>query len=743
MMSHHERTSAARRGLLLAAVLLSAVVLPVPVRAEDKKPDSSLGLIPADAAFYSTMLRNREQVEAVSNSKTWARITKLPYYQLGMTLLKQQYEQNENFAPIRQWIAQEENRDLIELLTEAVSTEIFCYGAGNWVDFVDLFQQMYYSSSFAPLTQLIRDPQLKDQKAMQYAQARELLRVLARNPNKIRTPDLVVGFKIKDAKKAEGQIKRLETLLEAVVGLAPVLQGRIKRAMVGDSSFLTLSFDGEMVPWDEIEWKDIEEAAGEFEGVRKNLKKLKLTISLGVRNDFLLFSVGSTTDGVARLGGEGQSLTSLSELKPLMRTAGKRLTGISYSSKAMAAQSQMKGETIDKLATMAGHALDAAGVAEDRRKAILKDVSALSADLKKNLTEPGASLNFTYLTQRGYEGYEYRYGEFPDRDSSQRLTLLDHVGGDPILAAVGRSKGTLQRYQALSKWIKITYGHVEPLVLEKVGEKEKEKYEEVSKLIFPLLKRWDEINATMLLPSLADEQAGFVLDAKWKSKQWHPALPTGGRELPMPELAMLVGVSDRALLEKAMKSYGKLIDDALVQVKEHAPPDAQPPFTKLPEPEVKEVTAGKLYLWRLPQEAQLDPRVALTGGLSNKVGIIALSAEHAERLLTAKPLKVQGGPLAESKRPLTGASYFNWPGFIDALSPWVMFAIDQAHLEKILPGSEDKKDDTDAQKKQREEIVRHVRAVLDALKAIRVSTSASYIENGALITHSEVVIRDE
>ncbi len=741
-MTHHARRSAWGESLLLAAALLSPVALPQSARAEDKKPDSSLGLIPADASFYSAMLRNREQVDAIANSKTWARITKLPYYQMGMALLKQQYE-SDNLAQFRQWIDQEENRDLVQMLTDAVSTEIFCYGGGNLVDFLDVFQQATNAMQFGQLTQLIRDPQVKDQKALQYAPIREMLRVLARNLSKVKMPDLVIGFKIKNAKKAEEQIKRLETLLEAVAGFQPMLQGKYKRVKVGNSSFLTLSFDGEMVPWDEIDWKDIEEAAGEFEGVRKHLKKLKLTISLGVRHDFLLFSLGSATDGVAQLGGDGPRLISRPELKPLVQAAGKRLTGISYTSKALAAQSQMRGEDIDKLATMAGHALEAAGIPDDRRKPILKDVSGLASDLKNKMTAPGASLSFSYLTERGYEGYDYQYGEFPDRDSSQKLTLLDHVGGDPILAVVGRSKGTLQRYQAVSKWVKIAYGHAEPIVLEKIGEQAKQKYEEISKLILPLLKRWDEITAKMLLPSLTDEQAGFVLDAKWKSKQWHPALPTGGKELPMPELAFLVGVSDRALLEKAMKSYGKLVDDALALVKEHAPPDAQPPFTKIPEPEVKEVTGGKLYLWHLPEETKLDRRVALTLGLTEKVGLFALSAEHAERLLASKPLKVEGGPLADTKRPLAGASYFNWPGFIDAVSPWVLFAVDQAHLEKVLPGGEDKKDDADAQKKQREEIFRHVRTVLDALKAIRLSTSATYLENGALITHSEVVIRDE
>lgn len=742
-MSHHERASAVRKCLLLAAALLPAFALPDSACAEDKKTDTSLDLIPANAAFYGSMQRNREQLDAIAKSKTWTRITQLPFYQMGLSMLKQQYEQSDEFAAFRQWIAQEENRDLVDMLRDAVSTDLFCYAGGNWVDFADLMSQISNGSSFGQLTQVLKDPQLKDQKGLTYASIRGILRALARNPNKIKFPDLVVGFKIKDANKAEAQIKRLESLAEALAALQPIMQGRIKREKIGDNSFLTVSLDGDMVPWDQIDWQDIEEAAGEFEGVRKNLKKLKLTISLGVRHSYLLFALGSGTDGVAQFGSGGPRLTNRPELKPLLAAAGKRFTGISYGSKALAVQSSSKAEDIDNLVTVAGHALDAAGIPEQRRKAILKDVSALADDLKKNLTPPGASLSFSYLTSRGLEGYDYQYGEFPDRDSSQTLSLLDHVGGNPILAVAGRSKGTLPRYQMLSKWLKILYGHAEPLILERLGETEKKKYEELAKLILPLLKRLDSITGSMLLPSLADEQAGFVLDAKWKSKQWHPALPVGGKELPMPELAFLVGVSDRALLEKAMKSYGKLIEDALTLAKENAPPDSQPPFTKLPQPQVKTVTNGTLYLWHLPQQWAIDRRVIPTAGLSEKVGLIALSAEHAERLLATTPLKLEGGPLADRKRPLAGASYFNWPGLIDALSPWLMFALEQAHLEQALTGGADKKDDAEAQKKQKQEIVRHVRAVLSALKAIRLATSATYIQEGALITHSEVVIRDE
>jgi hypothetical protein len=733
-MLYHDRSRApGRPGPVLTAALLLGI-LSAPGRAADQKIDSSLGLIPADAAYYSATLRNREQLDAVAKSKAWAKITQLPAYQMASALLRQQYsDPNGKLAPFREWVEQEENRDLVQLLADAFSDEIFCYGAANWVGFVELYTQLNRAQQFGPLMQLLKDP--NDQKAINMAQVRGMLRVLARNPDKIKVPDFVLGFKIKDAKKAEAQIKRLEALLGFVVMQQPILQGRLQRVKIGGGSFLSLSLDGEMVPWDQVPWKDVEEAAGEFDGVVKNLKTMKLTINLGVRDQFLLFSIGSSTDGLKRLGGEGGRLTARAELKPLVAAADKRLTGISYASKALRAKAQLSQEDIDSLAVVAGHALDAAGIPADKRKAIMKDVASLAADLKKNLPDPGASLSFSFLSERGYEGFDYQYGRFPELDGSKPLTLLEHVGGEPILAVVGRSKGTLEQYRAFSKWIKVAFGHAEPLIVEKLDKDQKEKYEQVSKAVLPLLRRLDEVTGKMLLPALEDGQAGFVLDARWKSKRWQGDMPEADKPLPMLELAVVVGVSDAELLEKAMKSYRKIVQDAIAKAKELAPPGEVPPI-QVPEAQVKMAKSGKLYFYPLPAEWKVDPQVAPTAGLSERVGVLALSTGHVERLLARTPLKIEGGPLADTKRPLAGASYFNWPVFVDALTPWVMFGLEQAHIERVLPGGGD-------EKQAQEAVFKQVRTVLEVLKVFRVSTGATSVEDGVLITHTETVVRDE
>jgi hypothetical protein len=727
---HRERQQGSVRGwLVLAGVLLLGIEAAAPTRAADNKPDTSLALIPADAAGYSALLRNREQVDAVARSKAWGRIKELPAFQMAWQLVQAQYnEPDGKLADLRQVLEQQDNRDLLDVLGEAVAQEVFFYSGANWVDFSQLLMQMNRAQQFGPLMELLKNP---DQQPDPLAGVRSLLRVLAANPDKIKVPDYVIGFKIASTKKAEAQLKRLEALLNILAMQLPLLQDRVKRVQIGGGDFLTLHLDGAMVPWDQIPFNNVAEAAGEFDGIPKRLQALKLTISLGVRDGYLLLAFGSSTDVLAHLGGKGKRLVDRPELKPLLQAAGRRLTSVAYASKALLSRTELNREDIDSLTVLVRHALEAADLPPDKRKAIEKDVAGLLTDLKNNIPILGASLEFSYLTERGVESHAYRHGEFPGLDGSKPLTLLQHVGGDPILAVVGRSQGTLEGYKTFSKWVRVTYGHVEPIVRDKMDKGAREKYEQISKAFLPLLKRLDEITATLLLPALADGQAGFVLDARWKSKQWHQAMPPTEKALPMLELAILVGVSDADLLQKAVQDYRKLINDTIAKVRELTPGDA--PDVTLPKPETKTIPAAtegekpsKLSVYRLPKEWGLDPQVAVTAGLLPTVGVLALSPGHAERLLASKPLKIDGGPLANAKRPLTGAAYFSWPAFVDAVTPWILFGLEQAQLEKNVPVLDRKQ----------------IGTLLDALKVFHVSTSTTAVEDGVLVTHSETVIRD-
>jgi hypothetical protein len=349
----------------------------------------------------------------------------------------------------------------------------------------------------------------------------------------------------------------------------------------------------------------------------------------------------------------------------------------------------------------------------------------------------GAEVSFAYLTGRGTESFLYDYTKDLELDGSKPLTLLNHLGGNPILAAVARQKTSPEAYKTLVKGMKTLYGHAEDVLLGKLEKEQREVYEKVSKEVFPLLKRLDEVTGTMFLPALADGQIGFLLDGKWKSKQWQKDLPPLPNAMPLPELAIVLGVSDADLLRKAMSAYRKLVNDAIAKARELIPRADIPDF-QVPEPETREGKGGDLYSYPLPPQWGVDPQVVPTAGLSKKVAVLTLSHAGAERVLESKPLAVKGGPLADLDKPRAAAAYLDWPALVDLLAPWAETALMMVPAQQLAPGAPDE----ESAKKAQMAILGQVRTVIRVLKVIRGSTSSTAFEGGAWVTHGETIIRD-
>jgi hypothetical protein len=712
------------------AALAAVLALVAPVRAEGVDSVSAAHkVLPADTAFFATMLRNREQVELIAKSKAWAELMNLPAVKFARKTLEEKLANPDpQTAMVLEQLKQPENKELIELLGDAVSDEIFIYGGSGWVDFIQLFQIVSNSVRFGPALAAL-NPENRGKNANEL-QARTALKSLAANINLIRLPDLVIGFRVKDSKKAEAQIKRLEDLINMVIGSAPPpVRDGFKRAKVGDSSMLNLTLDGTLVPWDEIPIKDYEEKEGEYDALLKKLKGLKLSISLGVHQGYIVLAVGQSVEQLAAIGGKGQRLGQLPEFKPLAKFADKPITSIGYVSKALKASTTATAADYRAMGTSLGNLLKAAELPADVTAKLRKDIDSLAASMAKDLPEPGASLSFSFLTPNGSEGYGYEFGTFPNgMDGSKPLTLTEHVGGDPIFWIVGRMKADPEAYRNFAKGIPPIFAHAEEALFAKIGDDEKEHYQKVKKAVLPLIKRLDEIVGTLLLPALQDGQFGFVLDAKWKSAHWQAMLPATPQALPLPEIGFAIGISDEEKFLKAMKALHALINDSLAVASELG--NGQIPDLKMPEPTVELGKTSRLAYYPIPAEWGLDPQVVPTAGVSKNVVALTLSRAHTDRLLKATPVKYETGPLANLKdKPLASASAFSWTALVDAATPWIEFGVSAANLPPVPPGPDG-------------DVLKQVRTVLKVLKVFRGTTSATYYEDGMMVTHSESVIRD-
>ena len=521
---------------------------------------------------------------------------------------------------------------------------------------------------------------------------------------------------------------RLEKHVMPLVEQVPELKGRLKRTKIGAGDFLTLSLDGTMVPWHEIPIKEIEEEPGEFDEVFKKLKAMKLTVSLGVSGKYALFGIGETTQHLAKFAPGNDRLTGRAEFKPLARFADRRITSLNYVSKDLQVQLALTDKDVNEMVEFAKAMLPQAELTEEQQARVSKDLEEFARDVRHYLPKPGASLSFAFLTEQGQESYGYDWGESNTRDASKPLTLLNHVGGTPLMAAVNRAKYSPSDYQLVVKWIRIFHRHFEEFVVPKMEPDQQASYDKFMKGAVPLFKRLDETTSKYLLPALADGQTGIVVDGKLTSQQWVTMLPPTETALPMLEVALVLGVSDAAKLRQAAGEYWDVAKKMLVVIREAGGEDV--PEVELPDPEVKKGKGGELFSFPLPLMIPLDKKLTPTAGLSDKVAVLTLSNEHAERLLTSTVLKIDGGVLTDTNRKLAGATIVDWAATVDAVTPWVDMAVRMAPplADPVIGDSKD--------------LPAQVHTVLDVLKVLRNYTSATYQEDGAWVTHGMTVIQD-
>ena len=288
----------------------------------------------------------------------------------------------------------------------------------------------------------------------------------------------------------------------------------------------------------------------------------------------------------------------------------------------------------------------------------------------------------------------------------------------------GRSKQDPQAWPRLVRWAKVAYGYFEELGVPVMKPEDKKNFEDFMKIALPLLKRFDEVTSKMFLPSLEDGQCAFVVDAKLSSKQWQNSLPTSATPIVAPEPALVIGVSDAAKLQKAMGEYRTMLNDWIKAAQETFPKTR---VIEIPAPQTQKIKGGTMFYYPLPEAWGLDKQLLPNAALADKVAVLALSQEHSERLLTPTPLKVDGGPLADLKRPLAGATYVNCAGLVDLVAGW-------AGAAAPLAPAKDQEKVT--------EVLAQVRTVVEVLKVFRSYSSATYFEGDALVTHSELVITD-
>ena len=248
----------------------------------------------------------------------------------------------------------------------------------------------------------------------------------------------------------------LKEMLPALLADQEELAKKIEWKKIGGGQFLTMQATGAEIPWDELEFEEVEESAREMlEKIKPIMEKKTVAVALGVKGDYMLLSIGDSNEHLSKLG-EGKLLIDRPELARLREHAKQKVVSTSYASQQLAKSSYNLKQYVGDLAVLFDAMLYSPDFELDDmiRASMSRDIKEFAKDLGEFIPEPGGSVGFSYMTDRGYEGFQQNWTENLYLDGSSKLSVLNHVGDDPLLVVANRAKYRPDDYKMLVKWIK-------------------------------------------------------------------------------------------------------------------------------------------------------------------------------------------------------------------------------------------------------------------------------------------------
>ncbi|MFM7205976.1 MAG: hypothetical protein ACKO4T_04810 [Planctomycetaceae bacterium] len=743
------------------AVLASVGVLigAAPLRADDSAAVERLGVavIPQDAAFVSSSLRLREQYEAVVGSNAFTSILALPAVRRALDSLEEQrFTPGSALSTFDTFMQMPENADAAELLADMVATDTFVYGEPSCVSFWKLVRKLAEAQQRAGVAPAAAesdivvesieddDPPAADEMvgaADASLQARALIATLADNLDLIVVPDVVWGFTTTKRDLADDQIRRIESLVGSMLQAAPDLARSVARRKTAGGEMLTLTLDGESIPWAELERETVN-LTGDAAAAAKvfgRLKTLDLVVAIGVVGDRMIVSLGDSADHLDKLAtpeSGRRGLLSLPAFAPLLADAGRRLTGIAYMSEQLCDAAGSSRSDLDAMLGVIDQLDETTGLTAEARSDVRGLAEKAVEEWAKRLPEAGPWMSYAFMTDDGYEGYSWNWARNQPFDGSRRLDLLEHAGGAPLAVAVSRIKDDPAGFDAMVELVQAAWGIVGRHAGAALDDGQRQAFDTFG----GMGSRLATIVRDKLGRSLADGQLGFVLDAKGKSRKLQGDLPPSADPLPLVEPALVLSIADPKLFREGLSDVFALGDEFTAALK-RLEPGSVPEGYRIPEPEKSKTDEGSVWSWKLVN-SRLDDQVRPAIGVGERTAVLSLAPKQAGRLLAESRLET-GSQMARFDEPLAAAAACDFAGVVDAIEPWIVYVTRYGCVQEregvVDPDAELSAADETPQAK---EVLEHVHVVLAALKSLRAGVSETTTRDDALVTHWRNVIRD-
>lgn len=653
-------------GLLFLAMVFAAPQVST-VRAQAVAEATSLkatglALTPQDVAFFATNLNLRKAWEGFLSGNFVTRLRELPYVQRleGEVLAKWENPEGQ-METLKDSLKNPNVKNLLDLIVDMNSQEIFYYGASDWNDAIDGLMGLYEDIN----------ARSDDPIAMQ-----EFLAELdAEYLNGVKIPTTVVGFRLNNEENARTLLDALQGALQLglqqIPELAPLAK-QITRKDFKDGQALSITLSTALIPMEKLD-PGVKDLLG---GLIEGLEGRKLVLSFGIRAKTLLMSISEEVSPILTFG-TGETLVNHERLKVLLDNMPGDLRSISYTSKAWresqwdATYGSYFQNIADQFASAVSSEESEAVDIEEWQQEIMDDAAELDARIGDLEVEFDATVSWSFASDVGMEGMTYDWTENVLLENAKPMSIIKHAGTKPLFMVAVKEQAQPLMGELMTELMERAPEHIRRFIT--LAEEDEEEREQALKMLegaWPLVEEAYSVAVSEILPALDEREGLFSVAAQWTTPELMVDLPPPSKPLPLPEVAIAMSLRNRdQFLSGCKELYG--VFDKVVDLVRELQPESLPDGYTVPRPEQEELAGStRFYYQEFSQGAfeGFEPQVIV----SNDTVVVGYSARQALDLIQEKPLATRPAWLSP-EMPVASVSLFDMAGMVDAVSPWLEF----------------------------------------------------------------------
>jgi len=644
-----------------------------PEQATTSVVSSGLTIAPIDTDVYLGGMNLRTQWSRFQSTQFYYEVSQNRLVQSMITRWKGEWEAKEGqLGDLRKNIENPNVMSLIEMGADMISDEVFLFADGRLSELL-----LQANEIVQEVMSLINEVENSPESELEL---REFFLSLPKaDVDALEIPLVVEGFKVADKDRVLDKIDQLEGLLRFGLGsipeAAPFAEG-LERIEDSRGTRLAWSIDSAMFPW------ELMSDSGDpdiIEKVQDLLDERQVCFTIGLLDGYLIFALSESQEDVSNLGGS-ESLLAHEDMKPVKEVTSKTVTSVSYVSDAyMDAYFQTNLQdffTKNSKAVLKQIENQVEGDLLEILQNVPEDLAWLDETIDDLVPDFKGQTAFSYLSDVGAESVVYNRMEDVVFDALKPLPILEHVGKDPLLFISFRLQDHPEYFATARKIVQKLKGYAVAYLESDYGNQEnRAKEKAVFEKAWPLLTELADLWEKKFLPAMRDGQHALVLQAgNLENTQWWKDMPVSTKPLPLPEVALVTGLSSKSGMVEAYDGLFKWFDRYLEVVREAAP-ESVPAQYQIPRPEESKVTIGDRYSYAIPDDCPVPKTMAPQAIFTDNFMVACYSDLQAQSLATGEKLSINN-PMLQSKEPKAMAVYVHVGKLTQLALPWIVYGIE-------------------------------------------------------------------